>query len=92
SENIIEVSGVQGHSENNPDWGYQVTRLSFTILDSDTGLVRSVGILGTGQHLIQESRQDILVRGPLAGLTGTANNNAKLVGLNKVQFYTVTPS
>ncbi|QRW04683.1 hypothetical protein RhiLY_03682 [Ceratobasidium sp. AG-Ba] len=91
TENIIEVSGVQGESLEHSDWGCQVTRLSFTIFDYATGLTRSVGMLGAGKQLDQESRQDILVRGPLAGLKGISNDKASLVGLNTVQFYTLSP-
>ncbi|QRV90520.1 hypothetical protein RhiJN_18538 [Ceratobasidium sp. AG-Ba] len=88
---LEQVSGVQGESLDHSDWGCQVTRLSFTIFDSTTGLTRSVGMLGAGKQLDQESRQDILVRGLLAGLKGISNDKAPLVGLNSVQFYTISP-
>ncbi|QRV92104.1 hypothetical protein RhiJN_20122 [Ceratobasidium sp. AG-Ba] len=92
TENVIEVSGVQGDALHNPEWGRQVTRLSFKIFDSKTGLIRTVDELGTGQELAQETRRDILVRGTLAGLAGTAKNGGPFVGLNQVQFYTLTPA
>ncbi|KAG8771088.1 hypothetical protein FRC12_003866 [Ceratobasidium sp. 428] len=89
SENIIEVSGVQGHVLGSPQWGCQVNRLNFTMYDSQTGLLRHSGLLGTGKELDQETRQDILVRGTLAGFKGIADNQAPQVGLNTVEFYTV---
>ncbi|QRV89263.1 hypothetical protein RhiJN_17281 [Ceratobasidium sp. AG-Ba] len=83
-----EVNGIHGVTHESLGWGNQVVKLSFKICDFTTGLIRSTETFGVGDYFIHRTRKDILVRGLLVGLAGTANNNANIVGLNQVIFYT----
>ncbi|QRV74453.1 hypothetical protein RhiJN_02467 [Ceratobasidium sp. AG-Ba] len=94
TERIVEINGIWGLSSPSTNWGVQMQLLRFTIFDSVTQFYRTTNAFGTpsAKDFVQETRKDICVRGPFVGVSGTADNNLKQVGLDTTVFYTQCPT